>query len=130
MTSPNDQFGDREESSQDSQPLPPVAAAPQSYSTRLDIQRGRPLSFTFDGLPIEAYEGETIAAALLGSGRRALRVTDRRGEVRGLFCNMGVCFECLVDVDGRTNQRACQHPVSEGMRVMSQSGKSPSEQQT
>ena len=130
LTSSNDLSCDREKASRDSQPLPPVAAAPCSHPRRLDIERGRPLSFTFDGQAIEAYEGETIAAALLGSGQRILRFTDQRGEPRGLFCNMGVCFECLVDVNGRTNQRACQHPVTEGMRVISQSGKSSSEQQT
>jgi hypothetical protein len=64
-----------------------------------------------------AYEGETVAAALLADGRRAFRRTVRRGEPRGLLCGMGVCFDCLVRVDGRPNVRACQTPVAEGMRV-------------
>jgi hypothetical protein len=84
--------------------------------------RGRILHFTFDGQTLPAYEGETVAAALLAAGRRTFRRTGRRGEPRGLFCGMGVCFDCLVCIDGRPNLRACQVPVAEGMRVQSQSG--------
>ncbi len=82
--------------------------------------RGRPVRVTFDGEAIEAYEGETIGAALLAAGRRVWRTTGMRGEPRGLFCNMGICCECLVQVDGRPNVRACQTPVAEGMRVKTQ----------
>jgi predicted molibdopterin-dependent oxidoreductase YjgC len=84
--------------------------------------RGRPLRFTFDGREVLAYEGETVAAALLAAGQRVLRLTGRRGEPRGLFCGMGVCFDCLVQVDGRPNVRACQTPAAEGLRVETQHG--------
>jgi hypothetical protein len=84
--------------------------------------RGRLLHFTFDGQELPACEGETVAAALLAAGRRAFRLTGRRGEPRGLFCGMGVCFDCLVCIDGRPNLRACQVPVAAGMRVESQQG--------
>jgi predicted molibdopterin-dependent oxidoreductase YjgC len=83
---------------------------------------GRPLHFTFDGREVLAYEGETVAAALLAAGQRVLRLTGRRGEPRGLFCGMGVCFDCLVQVDGRPNVRACQTPAAEGLRVETQRG--------
>jgi predicted molibdopterin-dependent oxidoreductase YjgC len=83
---------------------------------------GRRLTFTFDGSQVEAYEGETVAAALLAAGQRQLRTTERRAEPRGLFCNMGVCFECLVTIDGRANQLACRAAVADGMRVVSQQG--------
>ena len=118
------------ETAADSQPFSAIPTASCDPPGRLELDRGAPLSFTFDGLPIEAYEGETIAAALLGSGRRVLRVTERRGEVRGLFCNMGICFECLVEVDGQPNRRACQHPVTAGIQVRSQNGTACSEQRT
>jgi predicted molibdopterin-dependent oxidoreductase YjgC len=84
--------------------------------------RGRLLHFTFDGQELPACEGETVAAALLAANRRAFRRTGRRGEPRGLFCGMGVCFDCLVRIDGRPNVRACQVPVAEGMSVESQHG--------
>jgi predicted molibdopterin-dependent oxidoreductase YjgC len=89
------------------------------------LARGRRLHFTFDGRPVLACEGETIAAALLGTGQRTLRNTSRAGAPRGLFCGMGVCFDCLVRVDGRPNMRACQTPVADGMIVETQLGHGP-----
>ena len=84
------------------------SAQSRASARRIEGNRGTPVTFTFNGQLIKAFEGETIAAALLASGVRMLRETDRRGEPRGLFCNMGICFDCLVEIDGATNQRACQ----------------------
>jgi predicted molibdopterin-dependent oxidoreductase YjgC len=77
---------------------------------------------TFDGDQILCIEGQTLAAALMAAGRRAWRFTTRRGEPRGIFCGMGICFDCLVEVDGRPNVRACLTQVAEGMRVETQHG--------
>lgn len=76
---------------------------------------------TFDGEPISASLGASIAAALLASGRTGWRTT-RDGESRGLFCGIGVCFDCLVAVDGQSGQRACMIPLADGMRVESAVG--------
>src|SRR5437763_1437015 len=84
--------------------------------------RGSAVRFTFDGREVVAYEGETVAAALLAAGHRTLRRTSRRAEPRGLFCGMGVCFECLMQIDGRPNVQACRTPVAEGMCVQTQCG--------
>jgi predicted molibdopterin-dependent oxidoreductase YjgC len=81
-----------------------------------ETKRGLPVTITVDGVPIQAYSGETIAGALLANGQRAWRRTER-GEPRGLFCGMGICFDCLVTVDGVPNVRACVTPVTEGMAV-------------
>jgi predicted molibdopterin-dependent oxidoreductase YjgC len=78
--------------------------------------------FNFDWQELEARPGETIAVALLAAGVQALRTTERGSEPRGLFCNMGVCFDCLVEVDGYPNVRACQTVVREGMQVRTQHG--------
>ena len=67
---------------------------------------GAPVRFRFDGAEIEALPGETIAAALAAADIVAVRRT-RSGAPRGPFCGMGVCFDCLVTVDGRSNRRAC-----------------------
>ena len=91
---------------------------------RIEGKRGTPVTFTFDGQLIEAFEGETIATALLASGVQMLRETDRRGEPRGLFCNMGICFDCLIEIDGATNQRACQFSVIDGLEIKSQTSRS------
>ena len=69
-----------------------------------------------DGRPLPAYPGETVAAALLAAGRRGFRRTTR-GDLRGPFCNMGVCFECAVTIDGVPNVRSCMTTVAAGMTV-------------
>jgi predicted molibdopterin-dependent oxidoreductase YjgC len=86
------------------------------------VERGEALTFTFDGEPVVAYRGESVAAALLAAGRRVLRVTHAGRAPRGVFCGMGVCFDCLVVVDGAFSRRACMTPVARGMRVQSQNG--------
>jgi sarcosine oxidase subunit alpha len=75
--------------------------------------------FRFNGENCQAYQGETIAAALLASGIRTLRLQEERGTPRGIYCNIGHCFECRVTVDGCEGIRACLTPVREGMVVQS-----------
>ena len=77
---------------------------------------GRQISVSFDGTPIRALEGETIAAALSAAGIVAFRRTAS-GAPRGLHCGMGACFDCVVTVDGRIGQRACMTKVADGMVV-------------
>jgi D-hydroxyproline dehydrogenase subunit alpha len=79
---------------------------------------GRPIGFCFDDTPIEALEGETIAAALSAAGIVAYRRTAS-GVPRGLHCGMGACFDCVVTVDDRIGQRACMTKVAPGMIVTS-----------
>src|SRR6185437_14155890 len=79
---------------------------------------GRPIAFTFDGTPIEALNGETIAAALSAAGITTLRHTPS-GTPRGLHCGMGACWDCVVTVDGRIGQRACMTPAVAGQVVES-----------
>src|SRR5689334_23703589 len=80
---------------------------------------GRPITFRFDGSPIQALEGETIAAALSAAGIVAYRSTAS-GAPRGLHCGMGACFDCVVTVDGRIGQRACMTKVAAGGVVTSE----------
>ena len=89
-------------------------------ATRLGdgVHRGAAVRLSVDGREIVAYAGESVATALLASGIRVVRETGREQAPRGLFCGMGVCFECLVSIDGRPNLRACMTPVADGMRVV------------
>src|SRR5262245_31377550 len=89
-----------------------------SFATRLGESDGEGQAFTFhvDGEAVPAYPGETIGAALMATGRRGLRRTSRRGDARGLYCVMGVCWECAVRVDGRS-VRACVALASPGLTV-------------
>jgi D-hydroxyproline dehydrogenase subunit gamma len=85
------------------------------------IRRGSPVTITVDGEPLTAYLGESVAAALLADGTATLRRT-RGGAERGLYCGMGVCFECLVMIDGAPNTRACMTWVREGMEIRHMDG--------
>jgi D-hydroxyproline dehydrogenase subunit gamma len=92
---------------------------------RLDLppglSRGPQLTLTLDGAPVTAYDGETVATVLLAEDHIATRTTAG-GEPRGVFCGMGVCFDCLVVVDGIPNTRACMTKAREGMEVRRQNG--------
>lgn len=87
-----------------------------------DVTRGRRVMIVVDGEDVEAHEGESLAAALLASGRRVTRWTARNGEPRGYFCGMGVCHDCVLRVDGSPNVRGCMTAVRDGIRVETQRG--------
>ena len=84
------------------------------------VTRGRGVSIMVDGVAIAAFEGETIATALLATGCAAFR-HDLMGDARGLFCNMGTCSECFVRVSGigptPRRLRACLTPVADGLTI-------------
>ena len=81
------------------------------------VARGDPISFLVNGCLVQAYAGESIAAALLANGWRVFRNAGSSNSPRGLFCGMGICFDCLVTVDGVPNVRACMTMVREGCVV-------------
>jgi aerobic-type carbon monoxide dehydrogenase small subunit (CoxS/CutS family) len=80
------------------------------------------IEFTFDGEKIVAITGQSVAAALLAANQRTLRKTRFNNNERGVFCGIGVCFDCLVVIDGVTNQRACLIEAKPGMKVQTQVG--------
>ena len=81
------------------------------------------VALTVDGQAVDARSGDSVAAALLAAGRASCRTTPVSGAMRGPFCLMGTCFECLVTIDGVGNRQACQVTVRAGMRVQTQQGK-------
>ena len=85
------------------------------------LERGPQVTVTIDGRPITAFLGETVAAVLFAEGSARTRTTVG-GAPRGVFCGMGVCFDCLVVVDDVPNTRACTTWVRDGMRVELQEG--------
>lgn len=78
----------------------------------------RAVVFQFDGREVVGRAGDTVAMALWAAGIRSLRRSSQDGAPRGVLCNMGICYECLVRVDGAT-ARACLLPVTAGMVVES-----------
>lgn len=85
------------------------------------ISRGNKVKFILDGQEVSAFEGETVATVMMAENKVAMRTT-LNGEPRGIFCGMGVCFDCLVVVDGIKNTRACMTWAKEGMEVSTQEG--------
>ncbi|MDK9496447.1 (2Fe-2S)-binding protein [Streptomyces katrae] len=79
-----------------------------------------PLSF--DGRELPAEEGQSVAAVLWAAGILAWRTTREGGTPRGAFCGIGACYDCLVTVNGRPNQRACLVPARPGDSVTTQEG--------
>ena len=75
-----------------------------------------------DGVPVEAVAGQTVAGVLLGMGTTSWRTTRIGGRPRGVFCGIGVCFDCLVVVNGIPDVRACQRVVVEGDEIRAQRG--------
>ena len=85
------------------------------------LARGPAVTVSLDGRAVTAHAGETVATVLIAEGHAATRTTVT-GEPRGVFCGMGVCFDCLVVVDGVPNTRACMTWVVEGMEILRQVG--------
>jgi len=89
---------------------------------RLDEPACRWLEVYIDGVSTRVREGESVAAALFASARRSCRTTPVSGAPRAPYCLMGICFECLVEINGIPNRQACQVTVEQGMRIRNQSG--------
>ena len=86
---------------------------------RID-ETGQTVGFSFEGRQITARAGDTIAAALIAAGETTTRASVVSGAPRGPFCMMGVCYECLVEIDGVPNRRACMIEVEPAMTVRRQ----------
>ena len=85
-------------------------------------EKGRIVTFTFDGKEIQGYEGEPIAAALKAAGVMVHRYTKKEHRPRGIFCAIGRCTDCVMVVDGKPNIRTCVTPLAAGMKVQTQYG--------
>ncbi|WP_432074645.1 (2Fe-2S)-binding protein [Streptomyces wuyuanensis] len=83
---------------------------------------GPPHEITFDGRPVPALPGQSIAAALWAAGILAWRTTRDGGAPRGAFCGIGACYDCLATVNGRPNRRACLVPARPGDVITTQKG--------
>ena len=80
------------------------------------------VTIDFEGQCIAARPGDTVAAAILVSGAGHTRTTPVTGAPRLPYCMMGVCFDCLMEIDGVPNRQACLVNVQDGMKVKRQIG--------
>ena len=76
-----------------------------------------------DGTPHDVPAHYSVAAAMLAAGSAACRTSAVSGAPRGPFCMMGVCFDCLVEIDGVPNVQGCMTPIADGMQVRAMHGK-------
>jgi predicted molibdopterin-dependent oxidoreductase YjgC len=83
------------------------------------------LTLILDGAPMRVPAGETVAAAILGSGNPVCRQTPVSGADRAPFCLIGACFDCLVEIDGVPDRQACMVAVQDGMTVRRQPRPAP-----
>jgi predicted molibdopterin-dependent oxidoreductase YjgC len=83
---------------------------------------GSTVTISIDGRRVEARAGDTVAAAMLAAGVERCRATPVSGAPRAAYCMMGVCFDCLVTIDGVGNRQGCLVRVREGMRIEMQQG--------
>jgi predicted molibdopterin-dependent oxidoreductase YjgC len=76
----------------------------------------------FDGHRLAVQGRCSVGAALLSAGVSRFRSTPVSGAPRAPYCMMGVCFECLLEIDGISNRQACLVTVQPGMKIRSQEG--------
>ena len=89
---------------------------------RLNDLTGETVTVTIEGEDVQVPAGETVAAAVLVHGLGHTRTTPLSGGPRAPLCMMGVCFECLMEIDGLPNRQACQVQVADGMTIRRQQG--------
>jgi len=81
------------------------------------IKRKDKVTLSVNGKKVEAYQGETLLAALLAAGYKRLKRSPINHDPRGALCGMGVCFECIVTVNGIPNTRSCMTEVENNMEI-------------
>ena len=80
------------------------------------------VTVNIEGEDVQVPKGETVAATVLVYNLGYTRTSPLSGKPRAPFCMMGVCFECLMEIDGLPNVQACQIEVAEGMKIRRQRG--------
>jgi len=88
----------------------------ESHPILGDLGAQKAVHIRFNGTKYRAFEGDTIASALMANGIRSLRRHELSGSSRGIYCNIGHCFECRVQVEGQV-VRACLTTVADGMMI-------------
>ncbi|TFD55856.1 (2Fe-2S)-binding protein [Cryobacterium sp. Hh7] len=97
-----------------------VARRLPSFGDRIRPLADEPISIIVDGAVVQGVRGQTIAGVLLGSGTLAWRTTSSNQRPRGVFCGIGVCFDCVIVVNDLRDVRACLRRASEGDIVTTQ----------
>jgi D-hydroxyproline dehydrogenase subunit gamma len=78
------------------------------------------IAVSVEGIVVHVPAGASAAAAVLAAGFRSIRETPVTGAARGPYCMMGVCYECLAEIDGAPNRPSCMVEVRPGMQIRRQ----------
>ncbi|XXJ20786.1 (2Fe-2S)-binding protein [Desulfovibrio caledoniensis] len=89
------------------------------HENRPGVER---VNIIFEGERLEVPATETVIAAVMAAGAGFNRTSPISGAHRAAYCHMGVCYECLMEINGVPNQQACKIQVQEGMVVNRQRG--------
>src|SRR5437763_1557634 len=84
--------------------------------------RAATVAVDVEGRLVNVPEGASAAAAVLIAGLGSIRDTAIGGGARAPYCMMGVCFDCLAEIDGAPNRQSCMVAVRPGMRIRRQRG--------
>ena len=90
---------------------------------RTELDRDRQTRITIDGASVVGATGDSVAAAVLAAGVLSTRRAPISGAARAPYCMMGVCFECLMTIDGQPNRQACMVQIREGMAIETGAGR-------
>ncbi len=82
-----------------------------------ELVRGNEITVTINNVPVIAYEGELVSTVLHEEGIHTFQIKHKTSNPSGIYCGMGICYECLVTINGVPNTRACQTSVAEGMII-------------
>lgn len=94
--------------------------------SKLDVADQRAtITVEIDGRKVTCRKGDTVAAAVMLAGDEPYRRNPVSGGARAPYCMMGICFECLIEIDGIANQQGCLRTVEPGMRIRRQEGGRP-----
>jgi hypothetical protein len=93
------------------------------FRRRPDAALAPTVIVTVEGRDIRVPEGASAAAAVLLAGLPAIRETPVKGSPRAPYCLMGVCFDCLAEIDGVPNRQSCMVTVAPGMTIRRQHGR-------
>jgi hypothetical protein len=76
-----------------------------------------------EGRIVQVPQGASAAAAVLLTGLTSIRDSAVGGGGRAPYCMMGVCFDCLAEIDGAPNRQSCMVMARPGMRIRRQRGR-------
>jgi len=93
------------------------------FRRRPDSPPKETVPVTVEGRELRVPEGASAATAFLLAGLSAIRETPITGAPRAPYCLMGVCFDCLAEIDGVANRQSCMVTVASGMTIRRQRGR-------